>query len=403
MFGLREYRVAQRLDQADECLHTDKGNVILGGMGRKNYHTGIDLSQLGLNGITETADEIEIACMTTLRQIETSPRLEGCFGRILADSVSPIVGVQFRNAATIGGSVFSLFSFSDIITALLAENSDDASIAAACDQVVYTNTMSAGAFRGYGATQGTFALEACIQKGREMIGWEKKFPDVRISDTKVWAVGAAITMQGSSISNIDMAAVEIRLQDDAYYTLMIGATEMGTGCDTILAQIAAECLECELDKIIVNGVDTDHSPYDTGSYAFSTTFLTGMAVVKACERLKTKIIREAAIRLSADPDTLTFDGRAVFNGENSMDLDALARTLVVGAGNCFSATASHSSPVSPLPFMAGFAEIKMDLETGKTHVIDYVGVVDCGDTHQPQPGKDPDRGRHCPGNWHGIV
>ncbi len=227
------------------------------------------------------------------------------------------------------------------------------------------------------------ALEACIQKGREMIGWEKKFPCVRISDTKVRAVGAAITMQGSSIPNIDMAAVEVRLQDDAYYTLMIGATDMGTGCDTILAQIAAQCLECELDKIIVNGVDTDHSPYDTGSYASSTTFLTGMAVVKACERLKIKIIREAATRLSADPDTLTFDGRAIFNDENSMDLDALARELVVGAGNCLSATASHSSPVSPPPFMAGFAEIEMDLETGKTHVIDYVGVVDCGTSINP--------------------
>jgi len=293
-------------------------------------------------------------------------------------------------------------------------------------QVVYTNTMSAGAFRGYGATQGTFALEsamnelaaklkmdplklrlknlleegetltayhgevlnscaleACIQKGREMIGWEKKFPCVRISDTKVRAVGAAITMQGSSISNIDMAAVEIRLQDDAYYTLMIGATDMGTGCDTILAQIAAECLECELDRIIVNGVDTDHSPYDTGSYASSTTFLTGMAVVKACEHLKTKIIREAAKRLSADPDTLTFDGRAIFNDENSMDLEVLARRLVVGAGNCLSAMVSHSSPVSPPPFMAGFAEIEMDLETGKTHVIDYVGVVDCGTPINP--------------------
>ncbi|MBU3951756.1 MAG: molybdopterin-dependent oxidoreductase, partial [Proteobacteria bacterium] len=299
-------------------------------------------------------------------------------------------------------------------------------------QVVYTNTMSAGAFRGYGATQGTFALEsamnelaaklgmdpltlrlknllaegeiltayhgeklnscaleACIQKGREMIGWEKKFPCVRISDTKVRAVGAAITMQGSSIPNIDMAAVEVRLQDDAYYTLMIGATDMGTGCDTILAQIAAECLECELDKIIVSGVDTDHSPYDTGSYASSTTFLTGMAVVKACERLKGKIIRAAGLRLKTDPAALAFDGRAIFNDnekddeKNRINLDDLAKSLVVGAGHCLSATASHSSPVSPPPFMAGFVEIEMDLETGKTHVIDYVGVVDCGTPINP--------------------
>ncbi len=293
-------------------------------------------------------------------------------------------------------------------------------------QVVYTNTMSAGAFRGYGATQGTFALEsamnelaaklsmdpltlrlknllevgetltayhgeklssctlqACIQKGRDMIGWEKKYPLVRISDTKVRALGAAITMQGSSIPNIDMASVEVRLQDDAYYTLMIGATDMGTGCDTILAQIAAQCLECDLDKIIVNGVDTDHSPYDTGSYASSTTFLTGTAVVKACEHLKTKIIREAAIRLKTDPDTLEFDGTNIFNTHKSISLGKLAQNLVVGDGNCLTATASHSSPISPPPFMAGFVEIEMDLETGKTDVIDYVGVVDCGTPINP--------------------
>ncbi len=125
MFGLTEYRVAQSLDQADQLLHGDKGNVILGGllwmrMGRKNYHTGIDLSQLGLNGIIETEEAVEIGCMTTLRQIETSPALADCFGNILSDAVSHIVGVQFRNAATMGGSVFSRFSFSDVLTALLA-------------------------------------------------------------------------------------------------------------------------------------------------------------------------------------------------------------------------------------------------------------------------------------------
>lgn len=125
MFGLKEYRFPGSLDQADELLHGDKGNVILGGLlwmrlGRKSYQTGIDLSHLGLDQILETEDGVEIGCMTTLRQIETSKTLKKCFGKILSDSVSPIVGVQFRNSATIGGSVFSRFSFSDILTALLA-------------------------------------------------------------------------------------------------------------------------------------------------------------------------------------------------------------------------------------------------------------------------------------------
>ncbi len=255
--------------------------------------------------------------------------------------------------------------------------------------VVYTNTMSAGAYRGYGATQGTFALEsavnelsdmlsmdpldlrlknilkqgdtvaayygetvhscalsACIQKGREMIGWDKKYPFVAIGDTKVRAVGAAIAMQGSGISTVDTAAVRVDVQEGGFYTLMIGAADMGTGCDTILAQMAAESLGCEMDRIVVSSVDTDASPYDTGSYASSTTYVTGMAVVKACEKLKQK-----------------------------METQGMLPGLSVSA--------THSSPISPPPFMAGFAEIEMDLETGQTKVVDYVGVVDCGTPINP--------------------
>ncbi len=255
--------------------------------------------------------------------------------------------------------------------------------------VVYTNTMSAGAYRGYGATQGTFALEsavneladrlsmdpldlrlknilkpgetvaayygetihscalhACIQKGREMMGWDQKFPFVKISDTRVRAVGAAIAMQGSGIPNIDTASARVQVREGGSYTLMIGAADMGTGCDTILAQMAAETLGCDMDKIIVSSVDTDVSPYDTGSYASSTTYVTGGAVVKACEELKDKIETQG---------------------------------LCLG----LSASATHSSPISPPPFMAGFAEIEMDLETGETKVVDYVGVVDCGTPVNP--------------------
>ena len=189
--------------------------------------------------------------------------------------------------------------------------------------VVYTNTMSAGAYRGYGATQGIFALESamdelavkmdmdpmklreiniipenvpvasyygetfksvglhrCLKKAKEMIGWDEKYPVRDMGNGKVRAVGGALAMQGSGISGVDQAAVEIRLGDEGTYNLLIGATDMGTGCDTILAQMAAECLECDLDKISVHGVDTDVSPYDTGSYASSTTYVTGGAVIK---------------------------------------------------------------------------------------------------------------------------
>ncbi|OGR13565.1 MAG: aldehyde oxidase [Desulfobacula sp. GWF2_41_7] len=256
-------------------------------------------------------------------------------------------------------------------------------------KVVYTNTMSAGAYRGYGATQGTFALEsavnelsdllsmdplqlrlknilksgdtvaayygetinsctlpACIQKGREMIGWDRKFPFRKISPTRVRAVGAAIAMQGSGIPDIDRASARVEVQEGGFYTLMIGAADMGTGCDTILAQMAAESLGCDMDKIVVSSVDTDASPYDTGSYASSTTYVTGMAVVKACEELKRKI-----------------EAKGIYPA--------------------LSASATHSSPVSPPPFMAGFSEIEMDLETGETKVVEFVGVVDCGTPINP--------------------
>lgn len=295
-------------------------------------------------------------------------------------------------------------------------------------QVVYTNTMSAGAYRGYGATQGTFAMESainqlaasldmdplelrqknlvekgeimtayhgeplkscnldrCIQRGKTLIGWDEKYPCYQISDTKVRALGAAIAMQGSGIAGIDTATAQVRLQDDGFYTLMIGAADMGTGCDTILSQMAAESLQCDLSKLVVSEVDTDHSPYDTGSYASSTTFVTGMAVVKACEDLTQKMIHEAAKHLDTTPEKVDFNGSR-FSGPDKakgISLDSLAKALAVGSGTRLSGTSSHSSPTSPPPFMAGFAEIELDLETGRVFVVDYVGVVDCGTPINP--------------------
>src|SRR5699024_6182095 len=193
--------------------------------------------------------------------------------------------------------------------------------------VVYTNVMSAGAYRGYGATQGIFAVESavnelaeqihmdpvklrelnmvkegqvmpayygetaqscaldrCMARAKEMIGWDEKYPARGMGNGKVRGVGVAMAMQGSGISNVDTASVAMKVNDDGFYSLMVGASDMGTGCDTILAQMAADCMDCEMEDIIVSGVDTDSSPYDTGSYASSTTYVTGMAVIKTCEK-----------------------------------------------------------------------------------------------------------------------
>lgn len=297
--------------------------------------------------------------------------------------------------------------------------------------VVYSNTMGAGAYRGYGATQGFFALESavnelaarlnmdptvlrmnnmltqnsvgkilptyynevlksctldkCLEKAKKMIDWNKKYPCRDMGNHKVRSVGCAVAMQGSGISNVDVGAVEIRLNDDGFYTLMIGATDMGTGCDTILAQMAADCMDCEYDNIIVHGVDTDLSPYDTGSYASSTTYITGMAVVKACETLKNKILAEGAKKLGCSVEDAEFDGKTVYNAKNneSVSLSELANGNYVGSNNYLSAAESHYSPVSPPPFMAGLVEIEVDKLTGKIDIIDYVGVIDCGTVINP--------------------
>jgi CO/xanthine dehydrogenase Mo-binding subunit len=297
-------------------------------------------------------------------------------------------------------------------------------------EVVYTNKMPAGALRGYGATQGTFALETavnklaeklnidpaqlrlqnlthegetclthpnsplgssslarCIEKGQELIGWATKYPRTETDGNKVRAVGMAVTMQGSGIAGIDTASAEIRLNDDGNFTLLVGSTDMGTGSDTILAQMAAEVLAAPLENIIVYAADTDISPYDPGSYASSTTYVTGMAVVLAAQDLKQQIIAAGAKRLAAEPDEVLFDGAAVrtLTGDKAVSLQKLAELAVLGtAKRQLVANATYGHDESPPPFVAGFAEVEIDKETGKIELLEYVAVVDCGTVINPK-------------------
>ena len=295
--------------------------------------------------------------------------------------------------------------------------------------VVYTNKMPAGAYRGYGATQGTFALESavnllaekmgidpaelrlrnianegepflaykggilessalnrCIEKGKAMIDWNAKYPRQEIGKNKVRGVGMAVTMQGSGIAHIDTASVEIRLNDNGDFTLLLGSTDMGTGSDTILAQMAAEVLEVSMDQIIVHAADTDVSPFDPGSYASSTTYVTGMAVVRAAEDLKRQILAEGARMLQVLPEEADFDGAAVrvIGSDKTISLQSLAVKLVVGPENRqLAGNATYGSPISPPPFIAGFAEVEVDTETGRIELVDYAAVVDCGTVINP--------------------
>lgn len=296
-------------------------------------------------------------------------------------------------------------------------------------KAVYTNKMSAGAFRGYGATQGTFALEStvnelaerlkmdpaevrlkniskegethltgqgvllgssslgrCIEKGQEMIGWKDKYPRRELSPTKVRAVGMAVTMQGSGIAKIGTASIEIRLNDDGNFTLLTGATDMGTGCDTILCQMAAEILEIPPEKIIVSAGDTDTSPYDPGSYASSTTYVAGTATVMAAEELKKKILEQGAKFLGVPPEDVEMNGVTVrtISGDQEISFAKLAELTILGSGKLqLVGYATHGSDVSPPPYVAGFAEVEVDLETGKVELLDYAAVVDCGTVINP--------------------
>lgn len=295
-------------------------------------------------------------------------------------------------------------------------------------EAVYTNQMAAGAYRGYGATQGLFAVESainelaakmnmdptilreknmikegdympayhgetanscsldrCLTKAKEMIDWDNKYPCKDLGNGKVRSVGVALAMQGSCINDVDVASVSIKVSDDGFYNMNIGATDMGTGCDTILAQIAADCLDTDVHNIVVSGVDTDISPYDSGSYASSTTYLTGMATMKTCEELRKKITAAGAEILGCKPEDAEFDGEKVINLTNhkSITFIDIANNSMCGSIHTLEACEKHTSPVSPPPYMAGLVEVEIDKETGHLDIIDYVAVVDCGTVINP--------------------
>ena len=208
---------------------------------------------------------------------------------------------------------------------------------------------------------------------------------------KVRGVGVGISMQGSGIPCVDVGTVTIRLSDEGHYNMMIGATDMGTGCDTILSQMAADCMDCDVKDIVVSGVDTDVSPYDSGSYASSTTYVTGMAVVKACRELREKIIAQGAELLGIPAKTADFDGACVYaanednanDGSASISLKDISTKRMCGSGLALEATVSHSSPTSPPPFMCGMAEVEVDLQTGEIELLEYKAAVDCGTVINP--------------------
>ena len=327
------------------------------------------------------------------------------------------------------------------------------------DDVVYTNHMSSGAYRGYGATQGIFAVEAavnelaqelgvdpmwireknmvregnrmasyygemtdscaldrCLTRVKTMIGWDENAPVKDLGNGKVLAYGVGMAMQGSGISGVDVGSARLKLDNDGCYTLLIGAADMGTGCDTTLAQVAAEVLDCSPDRIVVFGADTDISPYDSGSYASSTAYVTGKAVEKAALQLREKIIAKASEQLGVDAEKLYFDGEKVIAADaetaaepgqetaaeagqqnvsaaevehraetrqQSITLQEIAYSAQLGNTISLDVTETNSSPTSPPPFMVGAVELEIDKDTGESKVRRFCSAVDCGTPLNP--------------------
>ena len=295
--------------------------------------------------------------------------------------------------------------------------------------VVYTNVMSAGAYRGYGATQGLFAVESavnelaaklhmdpfelrmknivkegdvmpayygqvntscaldrCLERVKKMIDWDNKYPVCDMGNGKVRAVGMGMAMQGSGITSVDVGSATIKVNDDGFYTLAIGAADMGTGCDTILAQIAAEVLDCSIDEITVFGADTDTSPYDSGSYASSTTYVTGKAVEQCALKVREQICKLGAQLLGCGESDVEFDGKTVFvsaDPARSVPLADIATASMFGHDVPLEVTETHMSPLSPPPYMVGAAEVEVDTETGEVKLLEFDACVDCGTPINP--------------------
>jgi len=307
-------------------------------------------------------------------------------------------------------------------------------------RAVYTNLPIGGAYRGYGATQGGFAfnqqidiiarktnqdllelckrwhikegetsrifellgeskevtgqviesckLSECIDRGAEAIGWyEKRGKRIRVKKRMLKGVGMAIAMQGSGIPRLDMASASMKMNEDGSFNLYVGATDLGTGSDTILAQIAAEVLKLPIEKLIVYSSDTDLTPFDVGAYASSTTYISGTAVKKCAQEIVQQLINVASDMLKVDKKGLAVDTEKVVDTKTGKEVsynEIGYYTFYTRDRFQIQAGASHEAEVSPPPFSAQFAEVDVDLDTGKIHLVRFVSAVDCGQAINPQ-------------------
>ncbi len=302
--------------------------------------------------------------------------------------------------------------------------------------VVYTNLPPPGAFRGYGVPQGFFALEShmdeiarqlgmdalelrrknwikeggknplaqalgegkegyaqviqscglpqCLQIVEEKLAWKEKRGKGGNGRFRR-GVGVSLAMHGTAIPGLDMGGASIKLNDDGSFNVLVGATDIGTGSDTVIAQIAAEVLGVRVEDIIMHSSDTDFTPFDTGAYASSTTYISGGATKKAAEQIRAQMLAVAGRMLKADPETLTIKDRIITapNGRTVTVSQVALHSLHVEEQQQIMATASWMSYESPPPFAAQGAEVEVDTETGVVRVLKAVSAVDAGRVINP--------------------
>lgn len=296
-------------------------------------------------------------------------------------------------------------------------------------EAVYTNLEASGAYRGYGVPQGTFAVETivneladklgidpieirnknmlregmlmksydsielanacaldrCMERCKKMFNWDEKYPVRDMGHGKVRTAGVAMSVQGSGIPGRDIGGATVKALEDGTFSLTIGVADLGTGSDTILAQMVAECMECDINHVQVFDPGTDFSPYDSGSYASAGTYVTGQATVNACEKLK-KILRfTAAEAFDCDLADITYSN--CYLEYKKKNLRMSVSDAVYKSQNDFlhpvQVTEQYTSHVSPPPYMVGMIEIELDKDTGHVEILDYCAVVDCGTPINP--------------------
>lgn len=307
-------------------------------------------------------------------------------------------------------------------------------------EIYYTNKAPSGAFRGYGAPQGIFGLESiveeivhelgfdplefrrknavgvgdaipiskalgegdaieqviyscgleeCIEKGAAAIQWERRNdPKWHIDPERPHirrGLGMAACMHGTAIPGLDMGGASIKINDDGSFNVLVGGTDLGTGSDTVIAQIVAETLGCTLDDIVIYSSDTDMTPFDVGAYASSTTFISGGSAKKAAEIVRHQIMERAAMMLNTTTEGMYLRNRHVYSGDGrTVSLqDVALHSLHSADQRQIMGTASHMSTYAPPPFGAQYVEVEVDTETGMVKVNRMVMAVDCGTAINP--------------------